>query len=110
MYEQVRDAADERWYGVQEAAKYLGIHRATLFRALRSGLITADRNLGKLRLVGEHFDRRKPKGNVFLLQRKRGDGVLVGDFGEGGTAGRDVLLFGSVQAVRKQRQQESDQQ
>ena len=43
MYESDKDAADERWYGVQEAASYLGIHRATLFRALRRGLIVADR-------------------------------------------------------------------
>src|SRR5689334_15738949 len=43
MYESDKDAADEHWYGVQEAASYLGIHRATLFRALRSGLIIADR-------------------------------------------------------------------
>ncbi|HEY7343831.1 MAG TPA: GAF domain-containing protein [Ktedonobacterales bacterium] len=43
MYELDKDAADEHWYGVQEAASYLGIHRATLFRALRSGLIMADR-------------------------------------------------------------------
>lgn len=43
MYEPDKDAAGERWYGVQEAASYLGIHRATLFRALRSGLIMADR-------------------------------------------------------------------
>lgn len=49
MYKQDRDAADEheRWFGVQEAANYLGIHRATLFRALRSGLITADRTTPK---------------------------------------------------------------
>ena len=43
MYESDKDAADEHWYGVQEAASYLGIHRATLFRALRNGLIIADR-------------------------------------------------------------------
>jgi excisionase family DNA binding protein len=43
MYESDKEAADERWFGVQEAASYLGIHRATLFRALRSGLIVADR-------------------------------------------------------------------
>lgn len=43
MYESVKDAADEHWYGVQEAASYLGVHRATLFRALRNGLIIADR-------------------------------------------------------------------
>jgi excisionase family DNA binding protein len=49
MYDQDKDAADERgrWFGVQEAANYLGIHRATLFRALRSGLITADRTTPK---------------------------------------------------------------
>ncbi len=43
MYEPDKDAADEHWYGVQEAASYLGVHRATLFRALRGGLIVADR-------------------------------------------------------------------
>jgi GAF domain-containing protein len=47
MYESDKDAADEHWYGVQEAASYLGIHRATLFRALRSGLIIADRTTPK---------------------------------------------------------------
>lgn len=43
MYEQDKDAADGRWFGVQEAASYLGMHRATLFRAIKSGLIVADR-------------------------------------------------------------------
>ncbi len=47
MYELGKDAADEHWYGVQEAASYLGVHRATLFRALRSGLIIADRTTPK---------------------------------------------------------------
>ena len=47
MYESDKDAADEHWYGVQEAASYLGIHRATLFRALRSGQIIADRTTPK---------------------------------------------------------------
>jgi GAF domain len=48
MYAQDMDVDDEqRWYGVQEAASYLGIHRATLFRALRSGLIIADRTTPK---------------------------------------------------------------
>ena len=42
MNEQDNDAVDEHWYGVQDAATYLGIHRATLFRALRNGLIIAD--------------------------------------------------------------------
>lgn len=42
-----KDVADEHWYGVQDAANYLGIHRATLFRALRSGLIVADRTTPK---------------------------------------------------------------
>jgi hypothetical protein len=42
MYDQDKDAADEHLYGVQDAATYLGIHRATLFRALRNGLIFAD--------------------------------------------------------------------
>ena len=42
MNEQDKDAVDEHWYGVQDAATYLGIHRATLFRALRNGLIIAD--------------------------------------------------------------------
>src|SRR6185437_15010137 len=43
MYDQDKDGADEHLYGVQDAATYLGIHRATLFRALRNGLIIADR-------------------------------------------------------------------
>lgn len=47
MDEQDKDVADERWYGVQEAASHLGIHRATLFRALRNGLIVADRTTPK---------------------------------------------------------------
>jgi excisionase family DNA binding protein len=47
MYDQDKDVTDEHWYGVQEAASYLGVHRATLFRALRSGLIIADRTTPK---------------------------------------------------------------
>lgn len=42
MYEQDKDGIGEHLIGVQEAANYLGIHRATLFRALGSGLVTAD--------------------------------------------------------------------
>lgn len=55
MYEQDKDAADERWYGVQEAARLLGMHRATLFRALRSGQIIADRTtpMGRARFREE---------------------------------------------------------
>lgn len=42
MYERDKDVAAEQRMGVQEAANYLGIHRATLFRALSSGLLVAD--------------------------------------------------------------------
>ncbi|MGE5333794.1 MAG: hypothetical protein ACM3N4_03765 [Nitrososphaerota archaeon] len=42
MYEQDKDVAGEQRMGVQEAANYLGIHRATLFRALSNGLLIAD--------------------------------------------------------------------
>jgi excisionase family DNA binding protein len=43
MHEQDQDGAGEHWYGAQEAASYLGMHRATLFRAIRDGLIVSDR-------------------------------------------------------------------
>lgn len=42
MYDPDKDAESEHWMGVQEAANFLGIHRATLFRALNNGLIVAD--------------------------------------------------------------------
>lgn len=35
-------AADEQWYGAQEAARFLGIHRSTLNVAVRQGLIVPD--------------------------------------------------------------------
>lgn len=42
MHERNREVTGEHLIGVQEAATYLGIHRATLFRALSSGVIVAD--------------------------------------------------------------------
>lgn len=42
MYEQGKDGLIDHLMGVQEAASYLGMHRATLFRALGNGLISAD--------------------------------------------------------------------
>ena len=35
-------AADEQWYGAQEAARLLGVHRSTLHVAVRQGLIVPD--------------------------------------------------------------------
>ena len=42
MFEQESEVRDERWYGVQEAAGFLGIHRATLNLAIKRELILAD--------------------------------------------------------------------
>ena len=47
MYERDRDVTDDYWMGTQEAATYLGIHRATLFRAVRCGTLVADYNTPK---------------------------------------------------------------
>lgn len=47
MFELDKDAESEHMVGVQEAAGYLGIHRATLFRALNNGLIIPDRRTPK---------------------------------------------------------------
>lgn len=35
-------AARDRWYGAQEAARFLGVHRSTLHIAVRQGLIVPD--------------------------------------------------------------------
>ncbi len=35
-------AAREKWYGAQEAARFLGVHRSTLHIAVRQGLIVPD--------------------------------------------------------------------
>ena len=47
MYERDRDVTDDYWMGVQDAATYLGIHRATLFRAVRCGMLVANYNTPK---------------------------------------------------------------
>lgn len=63
MYERDRDVAGEHWMGVQEAATYLGIHRATLFRAINSGMIIADYTTpkGRARFRQETVDVFKEK-------------------------------------------------
>ena len=42
MYEQDKDVSDDQLLGIQEAAIYLGMHRATLLRAVNTGIITPD--------------------------------------------------------------------
>jgi excisionase family DNA binding protein len=67
MYERDRDVtkdgAEEHWLGVQEAATYLGIHRATLFRAMSSGMIVADYKtpMGRARFRQQTVDAFKEK-------------------------------------------------
>ena len=63
MYERDREVTGEHWMGVQEAATYLGIHRATLFRAVSSGMIAADYTTpkGRVRFRQETVDAFKEK-------------------------------------------------
>ena len=67
MYERDRDVAkdgvEEHWLGVQEAATYLGIHRATLFRAISSGMIVADYKtpMGRARFRQQTVDAFREK-------------------------------------------------
>lgn len=42
MLDHMAGAAREQWYGAQEAARFLGVHRSTLHIAVRQGLIVPD--------------------------------------------------------------------
>lgn len=42
MYAQDKDVPGDQLLGIQEAATYLGMHRATLLRAVNTGIITPD--------------------------------------------------------------------
>ena len=82
-----------RWYSVPEAAEYLGISEPTLFRWMRSGLLSFHKVGGSTRFTREGLDAVVEK----TTSRKEAEAAQ----GRCASCGHSVLVEGRLQGAGK---------